>query len=152
MLTGAENREPYAPKTRRAMTMDILLILGHKIAISNWSKLSKQVVWAICTVGFFSSVRMGEILAGQVDKFDKFSTLTWENVIFLDKDEVLLYIPSTKPGTRGDFIDLFPMPGNHCCPVAALKKLKTMQIVGGGGEGKHFGNLGPFSHSNPENS
>jgi hypothetical protein len=34
---------------------------------------------------------MGEILAGQVDKFNKFSTLTWENVIFLDKDEVLLY-------------------------------------------------------------
>jgi hypothetical protein len=77
---------------------------------------------------------MGEILAAQTEKFDSYSTLTWENIVFLDKNEVLLYIPSTKTSTRGDFLDLFPLNGHPCCPVAALKKLKELQVEGGGGE------------------
>jgi hypothetical protein len=137
LLTGIVNKEPCVPKIRRAMTLDILLILGHKIANSDWHKISKQVVWAVCTVGFFTSVRMGEILAAQTDKFDSYSTLTWENVVFLDRDEALLYIPSTKTSTRGDFLDLFPLNGHPCCPVAALKKLKDMQVEGGGGFSKN---------------
>jgi hypothetical protein len=128
ILTGAGNTEPsLLAKTRRAMTMDLLLVLGNNIAKCNWSKISKQVVWAACTLSFFTSARLGEILAAQTRKFDRFSTLTWENVLFLDKNEVLVYIPSTKTSTRGEFIDLFPLKDHPCCPVAALKKLATLQ-------------------------
>jgi hypothetical protein len=35
ILTGAENLEPPSPGIRRAMTLDLLLILGHRIASSN---------------------------------------------------------------------------------------------------------------------
>jgi hypothetical protein len=127
LITGAENTELPGSKNRRAMTMDLLLILGHEIASSNWCKVSKQVVWAACTVSFFCSARLGEILAAQKGSYDRFSTLTWENVMFLDKNEAILYIPSTKTSAKGDFIDLFPMKGHPCCPVAALKKLKELQ-------------------------
>jgi hypothetical protein len=47
--------------------------------------------------------------------------------LFLDKDEVLIFIPSTKTASKGEFIDLFPLRGHPCCPVAALKKLQSMQ-------------------------
>jgi hypothetical protein len=127
ILTGAENLEPPSPGIRRAMTMDLLLILGHRIASSDWNKVSKQVVWTACTVSFFSSVRLGEILAVQRKKFDRFSTLLWENVMFLDKNEAVLFIPSTKTSAKGEFLDLFPLEGHPCCPVAALKKLLLMQ-------------------------
>jgi Phage integrase, N-terminal SAM-like domain len=126
LLNGAENIESQPTRMRRAMTLDLMLILGHKIAVSAWSKISKQVVWAACTLSFFTSARLGEILAAQKTKFDHFSTLTWENVLFLDKDEILIYIPSTKTSTRGEFVDLFPIHGHPCCPVAALKKLKCL--------------------------
>jgi hypothetical protein len=128
ILTGAGNVEPsLVPKTRRAMTLDLLLVLGSNIAKCNWSRVSKQVVWAACTLSFFTSARLGEILAAQTKKFDRFSTLTWENVLFLDRNEVLVYIPSTKTSTRGEFIDLFPLKDHPCCPVAALKKLAVLQ-------------------------
>jgi hypothetical protein len=41
ILAGAENTEPLNVCSRRAMTIDILMILGHKIALTDWSKLSK---------------------------------------------------------------------------------------------------------------
>jgi hypothetical protein len=129
VLTGAENVEPAGPRKRRAMTMDLLLILGHKIASADWSKVSKQVVWTACTVSFYCSVRLGEILASQQGQFDRFSTLTWENVMFIDRNEALLYIPSTKSSGKGEFIDLFPVPGHTSCPVTALKKLKEIMML-----------------------
>jgi hypothetical protein len=134
LLTGAEHIEPPKPKVRRAMTMDLLMILGHRIACSNWSKISKQVVWAACTVSFFCSARLGEILAAQRQSFDRGSTLTWQNVMFIDKNEAILFLPSTKTSARGDFIDLFPLPGSPCCPVTALKKLRDLHETQGGGK------------------
>jgi hypothetical protein len=128
LLTGAENIEPPKPRIRRAMNMDLLMILGHRIASSNWSKISKQVVWAACTVSFFCSARLGEILAAQRQSFDRGSTLTWQNVMFIDRNEAILFLPSTKTSAKGDFIDLFPLPGSSCCPVAALRKLKELQV------------------------
>jgi hypothetical protein len=126
VLTGHKNVEPAGPRKRRAMTMDLLLILGHKIASADWSKISKQVVWTACTVSFYCSVRLGEILASQLSQYDCFSTLTWESVMFLDKNEALLYIPSTKSSVKGEFIDLLPVPGHTSCPVTALKKLTEL--------------------------
>jgi hypothetical protein len=126
ILAGAENTEPLNVCSRRAMTIDILMILGHKIALTDWSKLSKQVVWAACTTSFFCSTRLGEILAAKSKAFDRGSTLTWKNVLFLDKEEILLFVPSTKTSGKGEFIDMYPIKDHPCCPVAALKKLKNL--------------------------
>jgi hypothetical protein len=78
LLKGAENVQPLPCKVRKAMTLDLLLILGHKIAEQNWSKISKQVIWASCTVSFFSSVQLGEILPSQ--KFFVNSEQCWGEI------------------------------------------------------------------------
>jgi hypothetical protein len=127
LLAGADHIEPTPVKSRRAMNISTLLLLGHRIACTSWSKLSKQVVWAACTTCFFTSARLGEILASRVSSFDPGSTLTWGNVTFLDRDEMIIYVPSTKTSPKGEFIDLYPVPAHPCCPVAALKKLLELQ-------------------------
>ena len=62
LLRGASNLQfnsPPQPSTRRVVTLPLLSLLGHKIAGTTWAPLSKQVVWSVCTVAFFSSARMG---------------------------------------------------------------------------------------------
>jgi hypothetical protein len=127
LMSGAANVEPTPVKTRRAMNISTLLLLGHRIACTSWNKLSKQVVWAACTTCFFTSARLGEILASKPSDFDRKSTLCWTNVTFLDKEEMIIYIPSTKTSPKGEFIDLYPIPTHPCCPVAALRKLLVLQ-------------------------
>jgi hypothetical protein len=61
---------------RRVMTLQILRLLGHQLASSGWSKNSQQTIWATSLVGFFSSARMGELLAPHEVGLDPTATLT----------------------------------------------------------------------------
>jgi hypothetical protein len=135
ILTGAENKKdlcnPSVSK-RRAMSYSTLLIIGHKIANSEWSDYNKQVLWSACTFAFFTSVRLGEILAKKVRSFDKDTTLLWNNVKFMNNNEILVYLPFTKTTKcKGDFIDVFPLGKENGCPVQALKKLMALTISAG---------------------
>ncbi len=106
-------------------------MLGHRIAISNWPEGVKQTVWAAFTFGFFSAVRFGEILADGQARFDATRTLLLKDVLF-ENDRVLVHVKLPKVKKReGDFIDLFEAKTTLCCPVAALKRLRTMQSQGG---------------------
>ena len=130
-LKGAENNNMVRPlhhNTRRVLTLPLLLLLGHRIAICNdWSEGSKQVVWTALVIGFFSSARIGELLPKKLLEFDPTADLTWEQVKFGVKGEVLLHIRLPKTSSKeGDFLDLFEFKNPACCPVSALKKLKTL--------------------------
>jgi hypothetical protein len=115
--------------SRRTITLPTLLLIGHRLSVSQWSKMSIQVIWTACSIGFFTSVRMGEILSANVAKFDSCSTLLWKHVKFLDNNEILMYIPSTKTSKcKGEFIDIFPFPDKSCCPVRTIKKLMALQL------------------------
>jgi len=73
-LTGAENFSPYMPQkfsNRRSVSLDGLKVLGHRIASSNWEEDSKIVIWAACTMAFFTCSRMGELLADSASYTDK---------------------------------------------------------------------------------
>jgi hypothetical protein len=114
------------------MNLSTLLLIGHRIASSDWHKFSKQIVWTACTVAFFTSVRMGEILVSHEKLFEAKSTLLWQDVNFLDSKDILLKLPFTKTTKfQGCFIDVFPFPAYPCCPVAALARLKEMAIAEG---------------------
>jgi hypothetical protein len=80
LLRGAEYlmmvNPPVDGNKRRVMTLQLLRILGHKLHCSGWSQMSQQVVWAACTVAFFTSARMGELLAPADGHYDPSSTLT----------------------------------------------------------------------------
>ena len=72
MIKGAENLNFYKKFTegsRKVMTLPLLKILSHQIAISDWEKLNKQVLWTAATVAFFGSFRFGEILCSSENTF-----------------------------------------------------------------------------------
>ena len=59
---------PPSP-TRKVMTLEILKIVGHEIAIADWCSDSKRVFWAACCLLFFGSFRVGEIFSVSKKKF-----------------------------------------------------------------------------------
>jgi hypothetical protein len=126
-MRGAENLNFYSgsqPVVKKVMSLPLLKILGHEIAISSWNTNSKVVVWATYTVAFFGSFRLGELLSKNEDSFNPFETLLWRDVKFLHGDsiQVLNKISKTrKPG--GEYISIFEFPFFGCCPVAALSLL-----------------------------
>jgi hypothetical protein len=139
-LRGAENifkiEGDHKPK-RVVMSLQLLKLLGHEIASSNWEEDSKRIMWTACSVAFFGALRLGEMLCHSETSFDPTSTLVWDDVKFIDHDTVLIHLKLPKSNAEhGEFIDLFPFPG--CCPVAALKGLReSNKKRGGGGSDVH---------------
>jgi hypothetical protein len=118
--------------TRRVVSFPLLLTISHKIAASAWNPLSKQVIFAAATTAFFASTRMIEILASAELVHAPSSDLVWKDVLFTPSGSILLRIKQPKSGDKeGEFVDLFPFPGYHCCPVKALKNLKKKQEEAG---------------------
>jgi len=136
ILTGAENLEIVkgsgATKSRKAFSLPLLKLTGHRIGVSDWPSGVKQIVWTALTLGFFTGVRLGEILSETEDRFDPTCTLLWKDILFRQDGSVLVHIKLPKVRKlEGDFIDIFEFPSSGCCPVASLKCLKKMQSEGG---------------------
>jgi hypothetical protein len=112
---------------RRAMSLPLLLLMAHRIQKNNWSAYSKQVVWTLAATAFFGSIRMGEMLCNSTQFRPDSVCLTWNDVKFISKDEVLIRIPFSKTNKlRGDYVDIFSFNHFNCCPVASLGHLKVM--------------------------
>jgi hypothetical protein len=61
-----------------------------------------------------------------------FKTLTWDRIIFTNKKSAIINIrlPKAVRKPQGDFVDIFKIQGNSCCPYSALKKLlEISQII-----------------------
>jgi hypothetical protein len=111
-------------KPRKAMTLPVLRIIGHRIALENWAQQSKLVVWTAMCVCFFGSFRMGELLSKSEFGFNSSETLMWADVRFLNDGSVQILNKLSKSRTPGgEVIDLFPFK-RGCCPVAGLSALK----------------------------
>jgi hypothetical protein len=130
LLQGAENlnrlKVENSPQ-RRVATLDTLLLIGHYIAISNWSDSSKIVFWSLCTVAFFTSARLGELLSKAEYFYDPTSDLLWKDVKF-SNGHILIHIKNPKSKNKeGDFLDIFEFTQKNCCPLLALTALKNFQ-------------------------
>ena len=113
--------------TRKVMTLDLLKLLGHEIASSDWTEDSKRVFWSASCVLFFGSFRIGEILAEKDSCFDPTSCLLWKDILFRE-DSILIHVKLPKVRTEeGDYIDIFRFPEGSCCPVRALLGLKNLR-------------------------
>ena len=76
---------------------------------------------------------MGELLSSHENSFDSATTLVWENVNFVDSNEVLIHIPYSKTtGFKGKMIDIFEIKGNKNCPAAALRRVQKFTVSSGG--------------------
>jgi len=150
LLTGAANLSLYSQKAtslnRRSVNIHILLVFGHRLATSDWSPYSKAVVWTAALLAFFTCARMGEILPLN-NNYDPFATLCWKQIKFLENNEIVIFLPSTKTNSSsGEFVDVFPFELKECCPVAAIKNLRALAIENGFTEDKPVFN---FANSKP---
>jgi len=131
-LKGAGNLVMSAPNppssTRRAMSLQLLKHLGHRLKRTNWDPLTIQTIWAACTVAFFTSARMGELLSEEEHNFDASATLTWRCVKFRKDGSILLHLRQPKSSNKeGDFLDLFEFTGHNVCPIKAMNRLLLLQ-------------------------
>ena len=130
MLMGAENLksiECASKKDRPPMSISSLQIVGHRIAVTNWKDFSKQVIWTACVISFFSSCRMGELLAPHENSFDPKTTLLWKHVIFKE-NYATIFIPFSKTKKfSGRLLEIFEYEDiAACCPYNALCNLERM--------------------------
>jgi hypothetical protein len=132
MIKGAKNLASYTAtkKTPKAvMTLSCLKILGHEIAKSGWPVSKKSVYWAACTVAFFGSFRMGELLCPAEDSFTA-DTLVWSDVVLTNSNSVVLTIRHPKSNKAGgEKVEVFAFPGHNCCPVKALNHLYSLSTA-----------------------
>lgn len=134
LLKGADNYNCLfnsTPPIRCAFNIHLLRIFGHRISLENWGPISKQVIWAAATTGFFTSCRMGEILPSHENFFDKKTTLLWRHVKFLNDNEILIHVPFSKTtGLKGIYLYVFLIPNEQCCPFKALLELRQFLVSG----------------------
>jgi hypothetical protein len=125
-----ENRIPTKP-----LTIEDLRSIREGLENFDW-KLTGQSAWTCCVVAFWGAFRLGELLGSNTKKFDKFSSLLWEDVQ-LDSDSVKIRVKSAKvKGPPGNSILLFSVPDKKLCPVVALCRLKkSEQNLGMGSKG-----------------
>ncbi len=140
-LKGIENLELYKgvkKYKRSAMSLPLLKIIGSRIASSNWTRKNKQVFWVACTVAFFGSCRLGELLGEHEHKFDPFLTLLWQDLC-VRPDSVTIHIKSPKSRVpTGEFIDLFPFSDSTCCPVKSIQFLSSLNTKSNNGKNPVF--------------
>ena len=103
VLKGIRNlkRDPKLlaqKKTRRAMTIPHLKLLGHAIKKSNLSTYMKSAVWAGSMMAFWGSSRIGELMGPYVSSFDPKSSLLLSDVK-ISKEGMKVWIRSPKCGT-----------------------------------------------------
>lgn len=132
VLKGIHNlrRDPMAlaeKKTRRAMTVFHLRLLGHALAVSSMSDYMKNAVWAVSLSAFWGSLRIGEVLGPLVKAFDPKSTLLLSDVGVSAKG-CKFWIRSPKKCTpTGDVIELFHVPEAALDPVRAISNYKELR-------------------------
>jgi hypothetical protein len=129
-IRGAKNLQFYSEQNsnaKKVMTLPLLKILGHSIAISDWSVHSKSVIWCGFTIAFFGSFRFGELLCKSENSFNKFETLLWSDVRIFEDGSVQIHnkIPKSR-SQNGEFVSLFEFPYENCCPLMALQCLKNL--------------------------
>ena len=129
-MRGAENIANVngtCKTDRLPMNIHLLNILRHRISELPWSPFSKQIFWTACTLCFFTSCRMGELVPSQERNFDASTTLLWDNVREINNTEFIMFVPYSKTtGFKGKIVDIFEIKGDKNCPAAALRKLRKM--------------------------
>jgi hypothetical protein len=125
LIKGWSNATGQTKISKQKMTLATLKQI-RKIAKKSFSQFDFVSIWAACCVAFFSSCRMGELLAPSKFSFDKFSTLLWSDIHF-SKSKVKITLKSPK-NTSPEKIYLFPVREKKFCPILALKTLKAAQM------------------------
>jgi hypothetical protein len=130
LIYSAKNARAHTKqktKTKKTGAMSLRKLAKiNKFLRKNFKKSDRQALWTCMTVAFFGSFRMGELVAGKSDSFDKTSTLLWKDVQ-KHKNHLVINLKNAKSGQYAEAVYLFPFPIKSLCPVHALLKLERNQ-------------------------
>ncbi len=120
---GNSSKKIFTP-----VDLEILRSINKGLKKLGIKKSSRNCVWTVCLVAFWGAFRLGELFAGQKNKFNRFSNLLWSDLRKAKSNGgVIVHIRSAKvPGPPGDRDEMYPVEGVFC-PVTALKRLKLLQ-------------------------
>jgi len=113
-LRGAENMELYkniSKQCKSTMDFNLLKILGSEIAKSSMSAFDEQIYWVACTLAFWGSFRMGELLENTQDEISA-ECMSWSDIT-VDNDSMTIHVKFPKiKSKKGDFIHIFEFTGH----------------------------------------
>ena len=112
-------------QSRKVITLELLRLIGHEIATAKWKIDSKRVFWTACCMMFFGSFRISEILSTSEKGFDPMSCLLWGDLLVKESSFLVHVKCSKNRSVEGDFVDIFEFEDKSCCPVRALRGLKS---------------------------
>ena len=132
-LQGAKNicklhLKPSNP--RRVMSFPALQLLGHGLASQGFSDFDTQLIWAACTLAFWGSFRMSEILAsGNGTKIHQTcNALTWQRIFKPNSNQLTISVKLPKVMRQGqsDPVDVYKYLDTKYCPVSQLLTLRNL--------------------------
>ena len=140
VLQGQENMKDRGQKSsgkrgrkfekRLPVTLNTLKWLKAQIRNSKLSPSEKIATWGICTLGFYGSLRLGEILCKHEKFYDPKRVLLIKDIEIckgvegIEKESVQFLIKSGKTNKSGkpETIVVYAT-GDGTCPVRAVKKM-----------------------------
>ena len=112
----ADPRISAQKKTRRAVTVPHLELLGHSIGLSHYMK---SLVWAVSLSSFWGAFRVGELLNSTTEVELKSSCLLSD--LEIDSKTFKIWVRSPKVASpNGDVVEVYRVPSSALDPVAAM--------------------------------
>lgn len=129
-VRGWENIS-FHKKYKKFKPISFLLLkkLKSKIKKKFSSKTKRLVLWAICCLSFFGSLRLSEFLP-QSEFFTDFSSNLFWSDINIHKNHLIIKIkhPKTFPSSPIN-VTFFNFPIKKYCPIIAIKNLKKHILI-----------------------
>ena len=144
-LTGRGNTQEVRP-SRLAITPDVLYLIKTKLSKAKIPLTKKRLIWAVASILFIGSLRVGEILAPSAAIYVRGNSLLNKHVEHLTRTvggeernflKLFLESPKEDKARRGVHVELFSL-GNFFCPVEAYTKWKLSSKVTHGPEDPVF--------------
>ena len=133
MNKDAAEKRAGTKRTRLPVTKNVMLLL--KKLIRQWDKpvMERLLVWAVCTLAFAGSFRIGEILCGREGQFDPDFTLLTEDVTegLSDGGKMLsikLKCPKETKTAAPTIVDVFESKG-PLWPVKAWSRWRDRAVI-----------------------
>jgi hypothetical protein len=126
LLKGWEHKSKTKSVRKGKMNLKILKEI-RKLAKQQFNDYNFRTIWAACCLAFFTSCRMGELLAEKKTLFGLDSTLLWSDVV-LKNSKLKITLKTSKTSNQPEKLYLFSIPNKKFCPVKALNDLKFLQL------------------------
>ena len=127
-LRGVEHiclLNPKPANPRRVMTFSCLELLGHGLTKQGLNDYDLLSIWTACTLGFWGSFRMSEILPSGEKPNQTCNALTWSKIFKPKSNQLTISIKFPKSMKHGssDAVNIFRYMDKNYCPVTQLCSL-----------------------------